>query len=247
MDTQPHIPIADQFAAACEWWRDAGVDFDFHDAPQALLKEPEAEGETHDSLAPQGAPATVAPEEPPPPSIDRAALPTNLADFAAWWTSGEVMEFGGTGTAIAPRGEEGAKLMIIVPMPETGDTEQLLSGPQGQLLRNVLRAMQIPETETYLTSALPRHMPVPDWKGLGSKGLGTILRHHISLAKPQGVLVFGRDVLTLLDHRKGDERIDLVDDASVRVLGSFALDRLLENPRLRADLWRRWLDWTDMQ
>lgn len=244
MDTQPHIPLTDQFAAACDWWRDAGVDFDFTDVPQALLKEPETEREAAPSLAP-GRPTATPLEEPATPAIARSALPGNLADFTSWWTSDEGKEFGGTGPAIPPRGESGAKLMVVVPMPEPGDTNRLLSGPQGQLLHNILRAMQIQEEQAYLASALPRHMPVPHWKDLRGRGLGTVLRHHIGLAEPENLLVFGRDVLALLDHRKGDDNIEIDDGETVGVLGSFALERLLENPRLREDLWRRWLDWTD--
>merc|ERR1739841_157624 len=82
--------------------------------------------------------------------------------------------------------------MIIVPQPEDGDDERLLGGQLGSLVASFVRAAGLSEAEIYHASALPRTLPLPDWADLAQRGLAELTRHHIALAKPQRVLVFGR-------------------------------------------------------
>ena len=63
---------------------------------------------------------------------------------------------------IAPRGDAGAALMVLVPQPEESDRDRLMSGPQGRLLANILAAMGLEESEVYLAAALPCHTPMAD-------------------------------------------------------------------------------------
>lgn len=246
MESREPLTLAEQFAAACEWWRDAGVDQDFHDAPETLLKEPESA-----TAAPKPAQQVPKPaEESTQPTIkqiggDPRQWPQALDAFHGWWMREESLDAAGTLQRIPPRGVPQADLMVLVPMPEASDSENLLSGEQGTLVRNMLRAMEIGEGKSYIASVLPRHTPLADWDNLLASGMGNVLRHHISLAAPKRILVLGRDILPLLgqEKRQGVAELSLAE-RSIQLLASFGPENLLQNAKLRADLWRRWLDWT---
>ena len=234
--------LADSYAAAIDWWREAGVDMDFHDQAQALLREP-------DSAAPLAAPAVEQkrpePAAPPPPAIggDRADWPSALDQFAGWWLAEPTLA--DASPRIAPRGVAQADLMVLVPMPEAADSDSLLSGPHGTLVANMLRAMQIAPDKAYVAAALPAHQPHADWAALQAAGLGAVLLLHIELTAPRRLLVLGNDILPLLglEKRQGVRELPL-NGTKVELLASVAPDNLLENAKARANLWRRWLDWT---
>jgi DNA polymerase len=246
MESREPLSLAEQFAAACDWWREAGIDQDFHDAPETLLKAPESTSEAPKPTQQAPRPA----EEPAPPPIsqiggDPAQWPQALDEFHGWWMREESLDLAGTLQRIPPRGVPQADLMVLVPMPEHGDSEHLLSGEQGTLVRNMLRAMEIAEGNSYLASVLPRHTPLADWDSILANGMGKVLFHHIALAAPKRLLVLGRDILPLLgiEKRQGVAKLSL-GETSIQLLASFAPENLLQNAKLRADLWRRWLDWT---
>src|SRR6478735_2552377 len=115
------LTLAEQFAAAQDWWLEAGVDGQFADTPHGWLERPP---ETVEQAAPQAA-VTVEPAEPalPPLAGAPSAWPQTLAEFAPWWLAAEQLETGGSGPRVAPRGAAGAELMVLVPMPEDVDRE----------------------------------------------------------------------------------------------------------------------------
>ncbi|OYW46601.1 MAG: hypothetical protein B7Z08_08635 [Sphingomonadales bacterium 32-68-7] len=245
MDTRPPPPLAESLAAALDWWREAGVDLAFHDEPQTWLKADEPDAEAAGSHAP---PAT---EALPLPRLggDPAAWPRDFEAFRHWWLAEPSLDTGGLGSRLAPRGPAGAPLMIAVPMPEAEDSETLLSGPHGRLLANMAHAMGFAPDAVLVAAALPRHASVPDWAALTAGGLGAVLQHLIALAAPQRLIVLGRDILPLLAHDPAQDapaaREITIHGRAVPALSGYAPGRLLEHPRLRADLWRSWLDWTE--
>ncbi len=245
MESREPLTLAEQFAAACDWWREAGVDQDFHDAPETLLKE--VESATRAPKPAQQAPKPAEESAPPPISQigdDPTQWPQALDAFHGWWMREASLDAAGTLQRIPPRGVPQAELMVLVPMPEAGDGENLLSGEQGTLVRNMLRAMEIAEGKSYFASVLPRHTPLADWDSLLASGMGKVLRHHIALASPKRLLVLGRDILPLLGQEKRQGVAELsLGETSIQLLASFAPENLLQNAKLRADLWRRWLDW----
>lgn len=250
MESQTNRSLAEDFAAACAWWRDAGVDQVFHDAPEALLKATQSDlsaAQEHSRAPPE--PCEQA-SEGPVETIggDRSQWPGTLAQFREWWLSEPSLGQGSGSPRLPPRGPAGSKLMVLVPMPESEDQERLLSGKQGAFLANILRAMQLDEQDVYIASALPSHTPFADWHKLAQAGLGETLLHHAGLVAPERVLVLGRDLMTLLgkERKRGVARITL-HKGEVQALAGFGLEGLLANATLRADLWRRWLDWTGSQ
>jgi uracil-DNA glycosylase family 4 len=243
MDMPRDHTLGESLASALDWWLEAGVDSDFADEPRNWLEKPEAPS--------PGAPASV--QEPvasrpaapaaPPLGGERAGWPLSLEAFADWWRG---IEAPGSGPAVAPRGEAQAELMVLVPMPEDSDGEELLSGRQGQLVANMLKAMGI--ERAYLASALPRHARHPDWQALAQRQLGDVLRHHIALAQPQRLLILGRKMLPLFGHDPAQATPIAgpfaLEGARMPVLAAVGPETLLDEPRFRKTLWRAWLDWT---
>ena len=246
---------APALAAALDWWREAGVDCAFLDAPQRWLQAPAAA--TQGAPAPpSAAPPRAHPRAPAPdrPRIggDPAGWPLDLGAFRRWWVEDPALDpVAGHGPAprVPPRGDAGAALMVLVPMPEEQDAATLLSGAQGRLIAAMARAMGLAPNTLYLASGLPRPVTLPDWHALAEDGLGTVLRHHLALAAPQRILVLGRDILPLIGHDPAQappaaHQLD-VGGRQVPVLASYAPGHLIDHARLRAGLWRQWLDFTD--
>lgn len=247
MEFDAQSDAARAIAGALGWWAEAGVDLDYAEAAQSWLAAPEPEA------PPTPAEQVRIPPAPAPAPVERMggdlqSLPQDLAAFAMWWLEEPSLDAGQVHGRVPPRGPRGAALMVLVEHPEAADSEALLTGPEGALLESALSAMGVAAQDCYFASALPRHMPMPDWQALGTAGLGAILRHHIALAAPQRLLVLGTNVLSLFDHdpAKSAEllRIFYHEDASVPALAERGLSTLIARPRTKARFWQRWLEWT---
>lgn len=240
---------AGAIAAALDWWRLAGVDHDYADEANAWLAEPAAESAREAPIV-ASQPRSVTPAPPPRPRIGEAPenWPQTLGAFAQWWMEEPSLDSGSTEGRVPPRGPAAARLMVLVDHPEGGDTEILLGGSQGVLLGGMLKALGLGEDEVYFASVLPRHMPMPDWAALVSDGLGEITAHHIALAAPQRILVFGSNVSSLLGHdpAKNDGFLPSVgqDIPRIPALVAPGLSALAARPRGKARLWQALLDWT---
>ena len=245
MDNRPHPGLSADIAAALDWWRDAGVDMDFSDAPADWLAPPESV----EDEPPLAIPVRAAmPEEPAAPTIAQADLPVTLAAFSEWWLNEPTLDGGRSGGRVAPRGPAGAELMVIVPEPEPDDSDMLLSGPLGRLLDAMLAAMGLPDDTVYRASALPRHTPMADWSGLARQGIGQVLRHHVGLVRPKRLVAFGSNILPLLGHDPAHNPAVLTlfnhEEGNIPLLVARELAALRERPRWKAGLWQGWLDWT---
>ncbi len=244
-------PLAGGIAAALDWWRLAGVDHDFADNPRDWLPPP-AEPAVTEAAPPTQMAHQAASRPEPEPAVafggDPSSWPTVLAEFAPWWLTEPALDSGMIHGRIAPRGAAGAALLVLVDHPEAGDHDALLSGPQGRLLGAFLAAAGIAADQRYVASALPRHMPLPDWSQLNASGLGQLTRHHIALAAPQRVIVFGSHISPLLGHDPANSAQSLHEfnheGRSFPVLVAPGLDELMARPRRKALLWQRWLEWT---
>lgn len=252
MDNRLPLTLEETIAAVQGWWREAGVDLAFHDEPAAWLAGEEPVPDSADTSPPLLASRTPEPPSAPQRSAiggDRAGWPRDLEAFREWWLAEPSLDEGGSHPRIAPRGPVDASLMMLVPMPEIEDQDALLSGSHGRLLTSLALAMGLAPGQLYLAAALPRHSSLPDWDHLAASGAGEILRHHISLANPTRLIVFGSRVLPLLGHDPAQaapavSEID-IHGRQIPLLATFAPERLLGNARQRAGLWQRWLEWTD--
>ncbi|GGD52639.1 hypothetical protein GRI62_05300 [Erythrobacter arachoides] len=236
MDNLSAFSLADRYSAALDWWRDAGVDCDFADEVQPWLA-------VEDDTAPEQAARPAKPEPAPHvPAVAESALPHELGAFRAWWTAADNPIVSGPSARVSPRGEAGARLLMLVPMPEDGDRDRLLAGPQGEMLGNIAKAIGIAPDAVYYAAALPAHMPHPDWDDLAREGLGLAVLRHIELARPERVLVFGTKLPALLGHAASPDTLREI--AGIPALATFAPERLLEHKRQRALLWERLQKWT---
>ena len=247
MDGATKPDIAAEIAGALEWWREAGVDCDFTDDPadwltKAAAPEPEVAAP---SLAAK--PAEIAPPRAliggPPED-----WPQDLASFQAWWLTEPSLDHGDVARRVPPRGPAGAELMVLIADPEEGDGEILRSSPQGKLLARIIAALGLDDSQVYFASALPRPTPLPDWRQLAADGLGAVIAHHVALAAPKRLLVFGSSVSSLLGHDPANKPELLPtlnhDSGSLPLLAAIDLAALLARPRAKAGLWQRLLDWT---
>jgi DNA polymerase len=243
MADRSSLPLAETIAAAQAWWREAGVDMVYHDEPKGWLAEPEPEPEAVTAPAAKPAPA-------PRPRIggNPAGWPADLPAFRDWWLTEASLDHGGASARIAPRGEAGAEVMFVVPMPEAGDTKTLLAGPEGKLLASLATAMGVGPDDAYFAACLPRHTQAPDWERFAADGMGEVLLHHIALAAPKRLIVLGMRILPLLGHDPAQVAPCVselaIQPAPVPMLAAYGPDKLLGNARQRAALWQSWLDWT---
>jgi uracil-DNA glycosylase len=99
----------------------------------------------------------------------------------------------------------------------------------------------------YIASALPRHMPLPDWAALRAAKLDELLLHHIALAAPKRLIVFGPHVSSLLGHDPANSadpaRHFYHVGAQIPALAAPGLESLMARPRGKAALWKALLDW----
>jgi uracil-DNA glycosylase family 4 len=250
----PADSLAAGLAAALDWWRDAGLDYDFQDDPRDWLPIEEAAGEVLEPIHPALAKPIATPEEQRPQmGGPRETWPQSLADFTPWWMGEPSLDQGLTHERVPPRGPAHAKLMVLVAHPEAEDAAagRLLAGAQGKLLSSILPVLGLAEEEVYVGSVLPRAMPSPDWAGLLTQGIGPVLTHHIALAAPQRLLVLGQSILSLLGHEPAQKTAKLrlsvgqgQPEQLIEVLASYDLGVMLEYASRKRGLWQAWLDWT---
>lgn len=249
-------PLAEDLRAAFAWWKDAGVDYAFHDEPADWLAVPELPNEADrrpaNPFRPDGLQVSSRGEaeaaDTAAPAIDPASLPQDMAAFAAWWLTEPLLDEGRTSGRVPPRGQAGAELMVVVPEPESDDGVQLLSGPQGRLLDAMLAAMELGADAAYVASALPRHKPMADWDAAAAQGIGLALRRHVELVAPRRIMTFGRNVLPLLGNDPPNSAQMLQSfnhqSGSIPLLAAPDLAALLNRPQAKARLWQQWLEWT---
>lgn len=261
--TRPDLTIAREFEAALAWWHAAGVDCDFADDARAWLADAPLEAAAgaakpartgaaqpsskQDKPSPFQTPANA--PSPTPATLRRDLLgespPQDCAAFREWWLTAPGIDTARAYPRIAPRGDAGAALMVLVPQPEQGDSDQLLSGPQGRLLGNILSAMGLDESAVYVASALPCHTPMADLGLLAAGGMDAVTAHHIALVRPARLIAFGTGLAPMLGSVP-EHTLREINHAggNVPIMSSETLDALMEMPRLKARFWRRWMEWS---
>lgn len=247
--TRDWTPL-EEFDSALDWWREAGVDCDFADVPRNWLSLPDAGPEVDAPRSPKPPPVQP-PRTPLQRTLDagqqaesiggaRDAWPRDLAAFGEWWLREESLGDAATALRVSPRGTAGARLMVLTGEPIADEAEN-------RLLAAILRAMGLGEADTYLASALPAAVALPDWSDLAVRGMAAVTAHHVALAKPQRVLAFGRDLAPLFGiapEQAREPATFAAGDGAAPLLLVPDLAQIARVPARRRNFWNRWLDWT---
>ena len=159
-------------ASALGWWEEAGVD--------TIVGE-----EPRDWLAPKAKAADVPPPAPPPD-----ALPDTIEGFHAWLAATDQLPYAAPGAGRAePAGDPAAGLMILTDMPSPDGG--LISGEAGALFDKMLGAIGLSRETIYLAALSPMRTPTGTIGEAEAARLAEIARHHIGLAAPKALLLFG--------------------------------------------------------
>lgn len=234
--------LAREAESALGWWQLAGLDWTTGDEAQALWAKA-APDPVRAAPAPLIPAKPAAEARPPAPGQPRITLgdspPADLAAFGEWWMTAPALEPARLHPRVPPRGQAGARLMVLVGDPEEHDRERLLGDTQGRFLAAMLTAMGIGESEAYVASALPSHTPMADFAALAERGLDSVLAHHLTLAAPARLMVFGTRLTPLIESP-----VIRMVTAALPVTINEDLRSIMGMPQLKARLWRRWIEWT---
>jgi uracil-DNA glycosylase family 4 len=220
-------------ASALQWWADAGVDTLVDEQPRDWLR-PNAR-----SVAPAPAPAA----EP------EAVLPGQLDLFRGYLQSDGALPFASpTAPRVCPSGDPASGLMMMIDMPAAEDCAAgtLLSGAAGRLFDRMLAAIGRDRGSIYLASLSCLRSPDGRLTGPAAGQCATLARHHIGLAAPRALLLFGdacsRALLGLPIAQARGRWHDVATHAGpVRAIVTLTPDYLLTQS------WAKALAWADLQ
>jgi DNA polymerase len=138
--------------------------------------------------------------------------------------------------------------MILADMPSGEDCSAgtLISGEAGRLFDRMLAAIGRDRNSVYLAALSCIRSPSGQLNSEAMKSCAALARHHIGLAAPKSVLLFGdacaKAMLGLSVPQARGRWHDLPTHAGpVKALATIAPRQLLESPRLKA------LAWADLQ
>lgn len=222
----------DVAASALQWWNDAGVDVLVDEAPR-------------DWLRPK--PLEAAPQAPAAPEPDR--LPDQLDLFQAYLRDHDALPYASPSTPrVCPSGDPESGLMIVTDMPTLEDCAAgtLISGEAGRLFDRMLAAIGRDRESIYLASLSCFRSPDSKLAGAAGKQCETLARHHIGLAAPKALLLFGdaaSKALTGLSvmQARGRWHEVVTHAGAVRTIVTFLPSYLLARPSAKA------LAWADLQ
>ncbi len=237
-----------------DWWSLAGVDALVGEAPAGWLDVPAANDvapkpKISQLAEPEAAPLPVALQRQEAPVETKAKGPVALPDewdgFQSWLaTSPEVPGSQWDARRVPPVGKAEAPLMLLTAWPEIDDQRdgELFSGPAGQLLDAMLRAIGMTRADCYLASLAITRPPGGRIDERDAAELDRLLWHHLRLAKPGRLLLIGSEITRmaaglpladargrLLDINQDGGKVDAVAVASPAML--------LSRPAQKAAAW----------
>ena len=223
-------------ASVLQWWADAGVDMLVDEAPRDWLRlKPKPEPIQAQVQAPAAQPA----EE----------LPGQLELFRGWLRDAETLPFASASSRrVCPAGDPAAGLMIVTDMPASEDCSSgtLLSGEVGKLFDRMLAAIGRNRESIYLASLSCLRSPDGRFSTEAASQCATLARHHIGLAAPTALLLFGdacsKALLGMPMAQARGRWHELATHAGpIRTIVTLSPSYLLNQPAAKA------LAWADLQ
>lgn len=220
-------PISPAVASALLWWADAGVDM--------LVDE-----EPRDWLRPKPKPAPAAPAQPA-----ANALPDQLELFQAYLREHDRLPYASPlSPRICPSGDPASGLMMLTDMPAAEDCASgaLLSGAAGRLFDRMLAAIGRDRASVYLASLSCFRSPDGRLTGAAASQCQALARHHIGLAAPKALLLFGdapaRALLGMgMAQARGRWHEVATHAGPIRTIVTLPPDHLLKQPAHKAYAW----------
>jgi uracil-DNA glycosylase len=216
-------------ASVLQWWSDAGVDILVEEDPRDWLR-PQAK-------APEPAAAIS--------SLPDNALPGQLDLFHAYLRDSPSLAFASpSAPRVCPSGDPASDLMIMTDMPSDADCAAgtLISGEAGGLFDRMLAAIGRDRNSIYLASLSCLRSPGGGFAGESALQCATLARHHIGLAQPRALLLFGdacsKALLGLpMAQARGRWHEVQVYGGSVRALVTLPPSYLLDQPAAKRHAW----------
>ena len=207
-----------------DWWSLAGVDALVGEAPAGWLDVPAA----NDAAAKPKISPIADPEPVPLPAVlQRQEAPVEAKakrpvvfpeDWDAFqtWLAADPDAPGSQWDArrVLPVGNVEAPLMLLAAWPEIDDQRDgaLFTGPAGQLLDAMLRAIGMTRGDCYLSSLAITRPPGGRIDERDAAELDRLLWHHLRLARPGRLLLVGSDIVRMAAQLQlADARGKLLD------------------------------------
>ncbi|MBA3668188.1 MAG: uracil-DNA glycosylase [Sphingomonas sp.] len=206
-----------------DWWREAGVEVAVGEQPRGWLRG--------------DAPAA-------PPSVVASAVesPADLIAFQSWIATAPGLPMDGGGAVrVAPRGMEGALVMLLADLPGADDVAegQPIGGEAWALTVRMLAAIGIAPDAAYHASLACFHAPGARIGRDQLEACAAIARDHIRLARPERLILFGdAPARALLGEPLARARGRLHKVEGVRTIATFHPRWLLQRPSDKALAWR---------
>lgn len=219
----------DVAASVIDWWNEAGVDTLVDEAPRNWLR-----------AKPAAAPIAPAPQEPA-----QGGFPDQLDMFQAYLRDADDLSFASRGARrVCPSGDPASGLMIVTDMPAAEDCSAgtLLSGEAGRLFDRMLAAIGRDRASTYLASLSCFRSPDGRLAGEAGQQCVAMARHHIGLAAPKSLLIFGDSCarallgLAVMQARGRWHRV-ATHAGEVPAIVTFSPAYLLDQPAAKRHAW----------
>lgn len=214
--------------SALTWWLDAGVD--------VAVQE-----EARDWLKPTP-PRKLAQPEPAPAANVAEISHDTLAELQQWLAgSAQLPLASATAKRILPHGPENAAIMLLSDAPALEDAAagQPIGGDAWALAQKMLAAIGIDAAEAYSASLSCVHAPGARMSAKERQACAEVARHHVRVAKPQRLLLFGDGpCLALLGKRLVEARGHVHKVEGVRAVATFHPRHLINRPLDKALAWR---------
>jgi DNA polymerase len=236
-------------ASVLQWWSDAGVDVLIDEEPHDWLRPQAKAAAPVPAAEPGRAPPSARAPAPAPAPVAAEDFPGQLDLFQAWLQTHERLPFASpSAPRVCPSGDPASGLMIVADMPSTEDcgSGTLISGEAGRLFDRMLAAIGRDRGSIYLAALSCLRSPDGRLATEPAKACATLARHHIGLAQPKAVLLFGDAVSKAMlgmpmAQARGRWHEIVTHAGPVKALVTLPPSLLLTNPAHKA------LAWADLQ